>query len=309
MMRKPCSAPLAMIVVLAMMLIACTSPSGSYEEAVVLDRTDSLLEANPDSMLRLLESINYNSLTLEEQVHYDIMSCLSKAQIYHEKEMFREEAELLRKANTLQRKHVRLMYTARKYEIQEANDKAELSKRHYMQIVIMFMVIFLLLAATLFGVFLYRKKGSRQRLSKIKQEAMATERIHRLEASRQQYEQKTEEYRHQMEASLAQLSDNMNESLLQGKIVYDSILSDRKCSQLTKKREQDFVQYYRVSHHQHFSQLTAPYKELPLRLTTYLILDDMGLSPKEIENVLCVSASSVKAYKHRLKTDFASVAG
>ena len=95
MMRKPCSAPLAMIVVLAMMLIACTSPSGSYEEAVVLDRTDSLLEANPDSMLRLLESINYNSLTLEEQVHYDIMSCLSKAQIYHEKEMFREEAELL----------------------------------------------------------------------------------------------------------------------------------------------------------------------------------------------------------------------
>ena len=53
MMRKPCSAPLAMIVVLAMMLFACTSP----QRRAVLDSADSLMNARPDSALTLLNAL------------------------------------------------------------------------------------------------------------------------------------------------------------------------------------------------------------------------------------------------------------
>ncbi len=52
-MRKPCSAPLAMIVVLAMMLIACTSS----QHRAVLDSADSLMNARPDSALTLLNAL------------------------------------------------------------------------------------------------------------------------------------------------------------------------------------------------------------------------------------------------------------
>ena len=53
MMRKPCSAPLAMIVVLAMMLIACTSS----QHRAGLDSADSLMNARPDSALTLLNAL------------------------------------------------------------------------------------------------------------------------------------------------------------------------------------------------------------------------------------------------------------
>ncbi len=52
-MRKPCSAPLAMIVVLAMMLFACTSS----QHRAVLDCADSLMNARPDSALTLLSAL------------------------------------------------------------------------------------------------------------------------------------------------------------------------------------------------------------------------------------------------------------
>lgn len=52
-MRKPCFAPLAMIVVLAMMLIACTSS----QHRAVLDSADSLMNARPDSALTLLNAL------------------------------------------------------------------------------------------------------------------------------------------------------------------------------------------------------------------------------------------------------------
>ena len=53
MMRKSCFAPLAMIVVLAMMLFACTLP----RHRAVLDSADSLMNARPDSALTLLNAL------------------------------------------------------------------------------------------------------------------------------------------------------------------------------------------------------------------------------------------------------------
>ena len=52
-MRKSFFAPLAMIVVLAMMLIACTSS----QHRTVLDGADSLMNARPDSALTLLNAL------------------------------------------------------------------------------------------------------------------------------------------------------------------------------------------------------------------------------------------------------------
>ena len=52
-MRKSFFAPLAMIVVLAMMLIACTSS----QHRAVLDSADSLMNARPDSALTLLNAL------------------------------------------------------------------------------------------------------------------------------------------------------------------------------------------------------------------------------------------------------------
>jgi len=42
-------------------------------ELIVLNRADSLLEANPDSALHLLEAIDYNKLSREGQAHYGLL--------------------------------------------------------------------------------------------------------------------------------------------------------------------------------------------------------------------------------------------
>ena len=70
------------ILMLIQTVFACTSPFGRNEEAVVLDRADSLLEANPDSTLHLLESIDYNTLNEEGQALYGLFFTAAKYKLY-----------------------------------------------------------------------------------------------------------------------------------------------------------------------------------------------------------------------------------
>lgn len=70
------------ILMLIQTVFACTSPFGRNEEAVVLDCADSLLEANPDSTLHLLESIDYNTLNEEGQALYGLFFTAAKYKLY-----------------------------------------------------------------------------------------------------------------------------------------------------------------------------------------------------------------------------------
>ena len=51
-------------------------------ELIVLDRADSLLEANPDSALHLLEAIDYNKLSREGQAHYGLLLTAARYKLY-----------------------------------------------------------------------------------------------------------------------------------------------------------------------------------------------------------------------------------
>ena len=70
-MRKPCSAPLAMIVVLAMMLFACTSS----QHRAVLDSADSLMNARPDSALTLLNTLlpDTNAMSKRDLMRFHLL--------------------------------------------------------------------------------------------------------------------------------------------------------------------------------------------------------------------------------------------
>ena len=54
-------------------------------------------------------------------------------------------------------------------------------------------------------------------------------------------------------------------------------------------------------YHTDYARISKPYHDLPLRLQSFLILTELGKTPNEMEEIFCVSPSSIKAYRHRLK--------
>lgn len=101
-----------------------------------------------------------------------------------------------------------------------------------------------------------------------------------------------EELNKQREATALRLGE--------GKKVYDGILNGEKIANFTKEREQSFIDYYAFTHGIAFHEILSHYKSLTLRHTTYLVLKDMGREDKEIGELLRVTDSTIRNYRHRI---------
>lgn len=101
-----------------------------------------------------------------------------------------------------------------------------------------------------------------------------------------------EELNKQREATALRLGE--------GKKVYDGILNGEKIVNFTKEREQSFIDYYAFTHGIAFHEILSHYKSLTLRHTTYLVLKDMGREDKEIGELLRVTDSTIRNYRHRI---------
>lgn len=85
-----------------------------------------------------------------------------------------------------------------------------------------------------------------------------------------------------------------------GKVVYEAVANGDKPHEFSKEKEQDFIDYYAFTYNKEFHEMIKPYQSLTLRHTTYLILEQMHFSDKQIGEILNVSDSTVRNYRHRL---------
>ena len=89
------------------------------------------------------------------------------------------------------------------------------------------------------------------------------------------------------------------EQLGRGREIYNKIVEGGKLSSTDK--EQYLIEYYAILHYETFASWMRMYKDLSTRLLTFLILQDMGKSNAEIEQILSVTNSSLRSIKTRLK--------
>lgn len=89
------------------------------------------------------------------------------------------------------------------------------------------------------------------------------------------------------------------EQLGRGREIYNKIVEGGKLSSTDK--EQYLIEYYAILHYETFASWMRMYKDLSTRLLTFLILQDMGKSNAEIEQILSITNSSLRSIKTRLK--------
>lgn len=97
------------------------------------------------------------------------------------------------------------------------------------------------------------------------------------------------------------LQDTNSLHLGMGKELYDMFLSKHRERPISSEDEQRFTDYFAFTHYERFNQLTKDYSNLSLRLTTYLILRNMGYNDKEFADMFCVSMTTIRSYRHRIK--------
>lgn len=85
-----------------------------------------------------------------------------------------------------------------------------------------------------------------------------------------------------------------------GKVIYEAVVNGNKPHNFTKEKEQDLIDYYAFTYSKEFHEMIKPYRSLTLRHTTYLILEQMHFSDKQIGEILNVTDSTVRNYRHRL---------
>lgn len=105
----------------------------------------------------------------------------------------------------------------------------------------------------------------------------------------------------QLNTKIQRLNDKMAVRLGRGKEIFEKVEKREELKHFTAEDEQCFIDYYAYTYAQRFANLLYPYHSPTRRLVTYLIMCDMGLKDKEIQQVLHVSSVTVRSYRHRLR--------
>ena len=97
---------------------------------------------------------------------------------------------------------------------------------------------------------------------------------------------------------LEQQRKEMAQSLGRGKELFEKAKRGEPFANFQSADEQSFIDF---SNSERFARLMMVYGTPTRRLVTFLILCDMGLSDKEIQQVLHISSSTIRSYRYRLK--------
>lgn len=105
----------------------------------------------------------------------------------------------------------------------------------------------------------------------------------------------------QLNMKIQRLNEEMALRLGTGKEIYEKVVRREPLAGFTADDEQCLIDYYAYTYGQRFASILLPYQSPTRRLVTYLIMCDMGLSDKEIQQVLRISSSTIRSYRYRLK--------
>ncbi len=102
-----------------------------------------------------------------------------------------------------------------------------------------------------------------------------------------------------LNTQIQMMRQQTNEQLGRGKEVFDTVIAGGKLQSTNK--EHYLIEYYSVLRYEQYALWMSEYKDLTARLLTYLILQDMGKSDTEIQDILSITYSSLRSIKTRLK--------
>ncbi len=183
-------------------------------------------------------------------------------------------------------------------EIQHRYDHQVVENKYYKTLTWLFGSVLLLVIIS-FGYYFYYRRTVRRFTSQLtaKEEAIrnAQQKIALLENMDGEHHEEIMA----LNAQIKILRQQTNEQLGRGKEVYDAVAAGNKLQSLNK--EHYLIEYYSILRYEQYTLWMSEYKDLTARLLTYLILQDMGKSDTEIQDILCITNSSLRSIKTRLK--------
>jgi tetratricopeptide (TPR) repeat protein len=104
-----------------------------------------------------------------------------------------------------------------------------------------------------------------------------------------------------LNAKIGELQQGLHDMLYHGKEKYEEIMAGGNTVKWDKQDFEDFLNYYRLIDLPYITEMEAKYENLSPRNLFYLVLERLGKSNEEIQNILCIGASSLRTLRSRLR--------
>lgn len=104
-----------------------------------------------------------------------------------------------------------------------------------------------------------------------------------------------------LNAKIEELQKGLHDTLYHGKEKYDEIMAGGNTVKWDKQDFEDFINYYRLIDLPYITEMEAKYDNLTARNLFYLVLEHLEKSNEEIQNILCIGASSLRTLRSRLR--------
>ena len=225
------------------------------------------------------------------------------ARLYNERRNYFKVAQMLAKADSVQTFYHEELRTTQLAEIQHRYDKAitekALAEQKSKNMVIIGVALIVLIVALL-AIIYYQRRAKRfeNAISDFVENIKAKEqRLAQLENSGKDRDNEIA----LLKANIEKIKQASADRIERGKELYEQIAKKEKPTSFNKEKEQEFVDYYAYTYHEQYIRLVLPYHRLSLRLTCFLILQEMGYTYNDIADLLSVSVSAVRNYPQRLE--------
>lgn len=144
---------------------------------------------------------------------------------------------------------------------------------------------FLILATVV--VFLFQRKNDAHKASKDKSSRQITELQTAIEGINSSIHEREKEIE-RLQQKLAKVKQTRNETLGNGRLVYQRIIENSSSTSINTDEEKDLAAYYEFAFPDNFSRLSSQFSSITQRHLTYLILMEMGLDDERIKEILAV---------------------
>ena len=247
--------------------------------------------------------LNWEKAVTMGEPQYTINAYKYLARLYNERRNYFKVAQMLAKADSVQTIFHEELRTTQLAEIQHRYDRAitekALAEQKNKNMVIIGVALMALIVALL-AIIYYQRRARRF-------EGVISDFVENIKAKEQRLAQLENSGKDRdneialLKANIENIKQASADRIGRGKELYELIAKKEKPMAFNKENEQEFVDYYAYTYHEQYVRLVMPYHRLSLRLTCFLILQEMGYTYNDIADLLCVSVSAVRNYPQRLE--------
>lgn len=287
---------------------------GKYQEAEDWIEKAIALKPIPNQYLLLGRIYHHKGDTLQARQSWEKVVTMGDARhtinaykylarLYNERRNYFKVAQMLAKADSVQTIFHEELRTTQLAEIQHRYDRAitekALAEQKNKNMVIIGVALMALIVALL-AIIYYQRRARRF-------EGVISDFVENIKAKEQRLAQLENSGKDRdneialLKANIENIKQASADRIGRGKELYELIAKKEKPMAFNKENEQEFVDYYAYTYHEQYVRLVMPYHHLSLRLTCFLILQEMGYTYNDIADLLCVSVSAVRNYPQRLE--------